>query len=216
MCIVHNHGIKLLTGLRVELSHLREHKFRHNFQDSLDQFCSCGRHNETTIHFFLHCSNYSNQRKTLFGKIGNIKRSLLNQNDSIIVENLLFGSTGLNDEENACIIESTIEYVITTERFITPLLWIFLSKSPLFLRSLIDCGSPYVILFSCLVVQFFFIYVYIYFFNALLNVYQQVYVACNLFFLIFFIFYCVYHIHRKKNTSFQQLHSIDLSVGTIY
>ena len=33
---VHNpHGIKLLTRLRVGLSHLREHKFRHNFQDSL-------------------------------------------------------------------------------------------------------------------------------------------------------------------------------------
>ena len=54
---VHNpHGIKLLTRLRVGLSHLREHKFRHNFQDSLDPFCNCGRHIETTIHFFLHCS----------------------------------------------------------------------------------------------------------------------------------------------------------------
>ena len=119
MCII---LIELLTRLRVGLSHLREHKFRHNFQDSLDPFCNCGRHIETTIHFFLHCSNYSNQRKTLFEKISNIKRSLLNQNDSIIVETLLFGSTGLNDEENACIIESTIEYIITTERFITPLL----------------------------------------------------------------------------------------------
>ena len=157
---MHNpHGIKLLTRLRVGLSHLREHKFRHNFQDSLDPFCNCGRHIETTIHFFLHCSNYSNQRKTLFEKISNIKRSLLNQNNSIIVETLLFGSTGLNDEENACIIESTIEYITTTERFITPLLWIHLSKSPLFLKYLIDSGSPYVILFSCLVVQFF-IYVF--------------------------------------------------------
>ena len=40
------------------------------------------------------------QRKTLFEKIGNIKRSLLNQNYSIIVETPLFGSSGLNDEEN--------------------------------------------------------------------------------------------------------------------
>ena len=32
--------------------------------------------------------------------ISNIKRSLLNQNDSVIVETLLFGSTGLNDDEN--------------------------------------------------------------------------------------------------------------------
>ena len=51
------HGIKLLTRLRVELSHLREHKFRHNFQDPPDPFCNCGRHIETTIHFFLHCLN---------------------------------------------------------------------------------------------------------------------------------------------------------------
>ena len=35
-------------------------------------------------------------------------------------------------------------------------------------------------------------------FNALLNVYHQGYIVCNLFFLIFFIFYCVYHIHREK------------------
>ena len=120
---VHNHhGVKLLTRLRVGLSHLREHKFRHNFQDSLDPFCNCGRHIETTIHFFLHCSNYSNQIKTLFEKIINIKRSLLNQNDSIIVETLFFRSNNLNDEENAWIIESTIEYIITTERFVTPLL----------------------------------------------------------------------------------------------
>ena len=119
---VHNsHGIKLLTRFRVGLSHLRKLKFRNNFQDSLYPFCNCGRHIETTIYFFLYCSNYSNQRKTLFEKISNIKRSLLNQNDSIIVETLLFASTGLNDEQNAWIIESTIEYIITTEIFITPL-----------------------------------------------------------------------------------------------
>ena len=94
------HGIKLLTRLRPGMSHLREHKFRYNFQDSLDPFCNCSRHVETTIHFFLHCSNYSNQSKTLLENISNIKRSLLNQNDSLIVETLLFGSNGLIDEEN--------------------------------------------------------------------------------------------------------------------
>ena len=160
---MHNrHGIKLITRLQAGLSYLREHRFRHNFQDSLNPFCNCGQHIETTIHFFLRCSYYSNQRKTLFQKISNIKRSLLNQNDSIIVEALLFGSTGLNHKDNACITVSTIEYIITTEKFIAPLLWIHLSKSPLFLKSLIDSGSPYVTLFSCcLVVQFFFIYIYI-------------------------------------------------------
>ena len=87
----HNaHGIKLVTRLRVGLSNLRERKFRRNFEDSLDPFCNCVWHIETTISFFLHRSNYSNQRKTLFEKISNIKRSLLNKNDSIIVETLHF------------------------------------------------------------------------------------------------------------------------------
>ena len=33
-------GLKLLTRLRVNLSHLREHKFRHNFLDTLNPLCS--------------------------------------------------------------------------------------------------------------------------------------------------------------------------------
>ena len=61
-------------------------------------------------------------KKTIFEKNSNIKRSLLNPNDSIIVETLLSGSNSLNDEENAWIIESIIEYITITERFITPLL----------------------------------------------------------------------------------------------
>ena len=96
---MHNsHGIKILTRLRVGLSHLHEQKFRHNIQDSLGSFCNWGQHIETT-------KIKSNQRKTNFEKISDIKRSSLNQNDSIIVETLLFGSNGLNDEKNASITE---------------------------------------------------------------------------------------------------------------
>ena len=114
---MHNHhGIKLLTRSRVVQSHLREHKFKHNFQDSLDPFCNCGWRIEATVHFSLHYSNYSNQRKTLFEKSISIKRFLLNQNDSVIVETLLYESNSLNNEENAWTIESTIEYIITTGR----------------------------------------------------------------------------------------------------
>ena len=35
-------GIYLITRLRFGLSHLREHKFKHGFQDSLNLLCSCG------------------------------------------------------------------------------------------------------------------------------------------------------------------------------
>ena len=79
---VHNtHGIKLLTILRVGLSLLCKHRFSHSFQESLEPIFYGGRHIETTIHFFLHCSNYLNQGKSLFYEISNIKCSLLNQSD---------------------------------------------------------------------------------------------------------------------------------------
>ena len=36
-------GIKLLSQLRLGLSHLREYKCKHSFQDSLNPFGSCGK-----------------------------------------------------------------------------------------------------------------------------------------------------------------------------
>ena len=46
-------GIKHLTRLCLGLSHLREHKLRHSFQDTLNPFCSCGLDVETNTHFFF-------------------------------------------------------------------------------------------------------------------------------------------------------------------
>ena len=44
-------GIKLLTRLRLGISHLREHKFQHNFEDTLNPLCSCSNEAETALHF---------------------------------------------------------------------------------------------------------------------------------------------------------------------
>ena len=43
-------GIKLITRLRLGLSRLRDHKFKHNFLDSLNPICCCGKDIETTVH----------------------------------------------------------------------------------------------------------------------------------------------------------------------
>ena len=51
-----NHkGIRLITRLRVGMSHLHEHKFKHNFQDCLNPICSCGLDIESNSHYLLHC-----------------------------------------------------------------------------------------------------------------------------------------------------------------
>ena len=67
-------GVKLLIRLRIDSSHLREHKFKHGFQDSLNPICSCGNDIETSAHFLLHCPHYSNERSTFLNTIRNIKR----------------------------------------------------------------------------------------------------------------------------------------------
>ena len=51
-------GLKLLTKVRLGLSHLADHKFRHNFQDCLNPICSCDQEIETTNHFFFPFSTY--------------------------------------------------------------------------------------------------------------------------------------------------------------
>ena len=55
-------GSKLLIRLRVGFSHLRDHKFKHNFQDTMNLLCHCSLEAEDTYHFFMPCQNCSNQR----------------------------------------------------------------------------------------------------------------------------------------------------------
>ena len=50
-------GLKLLTRLRLGLSHLIYHKFMHNFLVTNNPLCSCGSDIETTLNFFLYCPN---------------------------------------------------------------------------------------------------------------------------------------------------------------
>ena len=44
------YGVKRLTRLRLNFSHLNEHKFRHNFKDTINPMCNCSAAAETTIH----------------------------------------------------------------------------------------------------------------------------------------------------------------------
>ena len=94
---VHNPvGLKLLTRLRLGLSHLNQHKFNHNFQDCLNPLCSCSLEVESVSHFFLHCHYYSNIHSTLLNELQSIDINLFNQEDDIVVEVLLYRSTKFN------------------------------------------------------------------------------------------------------------------------
>ena len=60
-------GICLITKLRLGLSHLREHKFKHGFQ-----------------HFLLHCPQFANERRNLLSTLGSFNCSLLVNTNKVL------------------------------------------------------------------------------------------------------------------------------------
>ena len=110
-------GIKLLTKLRLGLSHLREHKFKHSFQDSLNPFCSCGLDIESTAHFLLHCPTYNTERRSLLSTTENIDNNLLDLCEPVLIRSLLFGSNSFDKDANKSVLNATFAYILYTKRF---------------------------------------------------------------------------------------------------
>ena len=106
-----------ITRLRLELSHLREHKFKYNFQNCLNPLCSSGSSIESTYHFLLHCPIFHDKSHTLLSTLNNIDSKLLEPNDSYLTQTLLFGSTSFDSETNTFVLNATIDYILSTERF---------------------------------------------------------------------------------------------------
>ena len=79
-------GLKLLKRLRLGLSHLRYHKFKHNFFDTINPLCSCGSDIETTFYFFLYSPNVMECRDTLLSKISETNTELITRNDLALIE----------------------------------------------------------------------------------------------------------------------------------
>ena len=111
------YGLKLLTRLRVGLSHLRYHKFRHNFQECINPKCVCGLEIETTTHFLLHCPLFQSVRQSLLINIKKIDESILKKHDELITKTLLYGDGKFVLSCNKSIIPLTIEFIVSTGRF---------------------------------------------------------------------------------------------------
>ena len=115
-------GLKLLTRLRVQLSHLKEHKYRHNFVDTLNPICNCGLLEiESTPHYLLRCLFYCDQRKTLLDSISTVG-NISNLSDRKKVDLILYGDEKLSIATNQAIIEATICFLRSSKRFEVPLI----------------------------------------------------------------------------------------------
>ena len=92
-------GIRLITRLRVGVSHFCAHKFKHSFQDCLNPICSCGLDIKSTSQFLLHCPTSNDERYTLLSTLNNIDCKLLESTKSSLSQTLLYDNTLFNKEK---------------------------------------------------------------------------------------------------------------------
>ena len=109
-------GTKLLTRLRLGFSHLSEHKFRHNFTDSLNPLCFCSL--ESTLHFFLRYQNYTTLHRALMTDLKNINDATMSLNESDLLHVMLYGSKKFDNNMNMSILTATIKLSKTLEGLI--------------------------------------------------------------------------------------------------
>ena len=55
--------IKLVTRLTISFSQLNNHKFKQNFQDTVNPLCSCGKAIESALHYLLRKQHYTLRKK---------------------------------------------------------------------------------------------------------------------------------------------------------
>ena len=116
------HGVRRLTQLRVGLSPLREHRFKHNFVNTNDPMCLSNDGIENTVHFMLLCQEYTVHRAVLLGKVTPICASYgvdCNTFDNEeLLRLLLYGNDAFNESSNKDILSATILYINSTNRFL--------------------------------------------------------------------------------------------------
>ena len=115
--------VKLLTHLRLQFSHLKEHKFRHGFGDTASPMCGCNAEIEDTEHFLLRCHFYSIQRFELFNNINKVDPSFTQLDPKEQVNILLYSYPPIKSNAlNQDIIKFVINFLKKSGRFDKPLI----------------------------------------------------------------------------------------------
>ena len=123
-----NHIFAKLTGrasvhhtrLRLGLSPLKKHLSSYGIIDN--SICEyCGIEEECSIHYLMHCPNFSIERTTMLVALSNLlSTQLLSQlvNEKLMVQCLLNGMEQLNNEKNVALFSIVFHFINSTGRFI--------------------------------------------------------------------------------------------------
>ena len=112
-------SIKWLYQLRIGLSSLHAHKWRHGFKDIPNDKCATCNQTENIEHYFLVCNRFIDARANLFE---NIQTHNCVAFDNLLICNklnlLLYGNISFGVAVNRDIIKATLTYLKETERFL--------------------------------------------------------------------------------------------------
>ena len=127
--------LAILTQLRVGLSELNYHKFRHNFNIAINPLCPINDGVEDTEHFLLHCHSYHQQRNSLLSRVQSVLLScgLSDLSNVEFVSILLYGDERLHFESNKISIKATLDFIESSKRFSYSNLRNFLSSFQTFI-----------------------------------------------------------------------------------
>ena len=100
--------MNLLSHLRLQFIHLKKHKFRHSFNETI---------NPDTEQFLLCCHCFSNKRSELFDNIYRRDPSFSKLNTKEKVAYLLYCATSNSSSLNKDVIKLVIKFLKSTGRF---------------------------------------------------------------------------------------------------
>ena len=115
--IHHPLGLKLLTRLRLGLSHFNKHIFKYNFKNCINPLCTCSLEVESTKQFFLHYHYYSALCISFLNDLNNISPQFALFPEDVFVKTLLYGNPMFDENGNQEILRTSIRYILNSKRF---------------------------------------------------------------------------------------------------
>ena len=99
------------------LSRLKEHRFRHNFQDYMNPLYSCSLEIKGASHYLVHCHHRNDQRIDLMTSVKSVCHSSVSMSDNNKKYVLLYGDFCFDENKNKFFLEANINYIKNSERF---------------------------------------------------------------------------------------------------
>ena len=99
------------------LSPLRAHKYKYNFIDTGDPYCTVCGTIEDTGHYLLQCSSYRLSRSSLLDNVSNILRiNVFELPYKLKIRVLLYGIVDSDDDLNRRVLEEIGKFISTSKR----------------------------------------------------------------------------------------------------